>query len=288
MEDPLEWITDVVEKSCKLGLGKIDQLLCGYLLPESLVPPAHDTIQQNRDCQNSDIQIGCQGVFWEDIEIGGNFGALTSNLPARSAFNIGAQWAIIGHSEERKAKLDLLKSYDASIQSDSRRLGKALDAVNGIIGREVSCAINSGLKVLLCIGETAEERGSGAFLEQKPRIRQVLEKQIAAGVSGLDLKSLEGKLVFGYEPVWAIGPGKTPPDQEYISFVSSSVKEYLGENYGVDFPVVYGGGLKKENAGMLASIKTLDGGLVALTKFTGEIGFTVEGLAEIIDCYLGA
>jgi len=92
--------------------------------------------------------------------------------------------------------------------------------------------------------------------------------------------------VIGYEPVWAIGPGKTPPGKEYISFVSSFIKEVIQDELGFDPVVVYGGGLKVENAGMLSSIETVGGGLVALTRFTGEIGFEVEGLKRIIEEYI--
>ena len=82
--------------------------------------------------------------------------------------------------------------------------------------------------------------------------------------------------------MWSIGPGKTPAGKEYIAMVASFVKETTG---GVD--VVYGGGLKKDNAEMLASIPEIDGGLIALTRFTGDIGFYPEEYLEIIRLYLG-
>jgi triosephosphate isomerase len=91
--------------------------------------------------------------------------------------------------------------------------------------------------------------------------------------------------VTGYEPVWAIGPGKTPPEKEYIAFVSAFIKQVVSDQFGVEIPVVYGGGLKEENAAVIASIETLDGGLVGLTCFTGEIGFDVPGLEKIIQKY---
>ena len=84
----------------------------------------------------------------------------------------------------------------------------------------------------------------------------------------------------------SIGPGKTPPGEAYISFVSAYIKQIIRENFSINASVVYGGGLKEENAGMIAVIETIDGGLVALTRFTGQIGFDVAGLKGIVDKYL--
>ena len=89
-------------------------------------------------------------------------------------------------------------------------------------------------------------------------------------------------MVIGYEPIWSIGPGKTPADKPYITKVAKFIKECIG---GID--VVYGGGLKADNAEMLASIAEIDGGLIALTRFQGEIGFYPEEYLEIIRLYLG-
>lgn len=90
------------------------------------------------------------------------------------------------------------------------------------------------------------------------------------------------KVCIAYEPIWSIGPGKTPAGKEYITKIAKFVKEQTG---GLD--VVYGGGLKSDNAEMLASIGEIDGGLIALTRFAGEIGFYPEEYLEIIGLYLG-
>ncbi|MCK5315775.1 MAG: triose-phosphate isomerase, partial [Anaerolineales bacterium] len=162
---------------------------------------------------------------------------------------------------------------------------RAAKAVDQLIHAEVQNALKASLNVLLCMGESAEERGGGSFAEQKPRIEAVLKAQLLAGLEGLQHMG-DRKVVIGYEPIWAIGPGKTPPGKEYISFVSGYIKQVVQENFDYDIVVVYGGGLKEENAAMIASIDSIGGGLVALTRFTGDIGFDVKGLKGIVDKYI--
>ena len=142
-------------------------------------------------------------------------------------------------------------------------------AVNRLLNQEVRRAVEAGLTVLYCIGEKAEEQ---------ERWQEVLKEQIETGLEGVD----RAKVVIAYEPVWAIGPGKIPPDQAYITKIADYVKEVSG---GMD--VVYGGGLKQDNAKMLSEIGSIDGGLIALTRFAGEIGFYPEEYLEIAGIYLG-
>ena len=106
----------------------------------------------------------------------------------------------------------------------------------------------------------------------------MLGAQLRIGLAGVDLS----RVVVAYEPVWSIGPGKTPADRPYIEKIARFIKEQ------VPVDVVYGGGLKSDNAAMLASIPEIDGGLIALTRFSGEIGFYPEEYLEIIRLYLNA
>lgn len=285
-ENPKQWIEWVIEESVKYGIGGLDNIEVTYLLPESLIISAYEKLASYSGSGTAAINIGCQGVFREDITEGGNFGAFTTNRPAAAAKNIGCSWTILGHSEERKDKLGIIAKFEPACHTDAEIRKNAAAAVDIMINEEVLCALNSGIKVLLCIGETAEERGAGGFEEQKPRIEAVLRSQLIQGLKGTESKEPSGNIVIGYEPVWAIGPGKTPPGSEYISFVSSFIKTAVMREFGFDPVVVYGGGLKEENAGMISKIGTIGGGLVALTKFTGEIGFYPEDLKKIIDKYL--
>lgn len=194
-------------------------------------------------------EIGSQSVYREDIEPGGNFGAFTSQFPATAAAHYGCTWSIIGHSEERK------------------------DKDTTILNQQIKCANNAGLKILYCVGEKHEE------LDRK---YDVIKMQLVMG-----LRDIKSKVVIGYEPVWAIGPGRIPPDSYYIADISKFIKKTVKKEYGYEPLVVYGGGLKAENADEIASIGSIDGGLVALTNFTGNIGFSVKELEKIVQKYLG-
>ena len=151
----------------------------------------------------------------------------------------------------------------------ANRPAHAAAALGRLLNQEIKCAQAAGLKVLYCIGEKSEEQ---------EQWQQVLGDQLSIGLDGVD----KSRVVIAYEPIWSIGPGKTPADKPYIEKIARFVKEQTG---GLD--VVYGGGLKADNAAMLASIADIDGGLIALTRFSGEIGFYPDEYLEIIRLYLG-
>lgn len=223
------------------------------------LPEAHLLGAVEALCENSPVQIGSQSVYRENTAVGGNFGAFTTNRPASIVKAMGCKAALIGHCEERNDKKGILREAGVS----------DLSAVNRLLNQEIKCAVDAGLKVVYCIGETSEEQ---------PEWEKVLGEQLSVGLEGID----KSKVVIAYEPVWSIGPGKTPAGKEYITKIARFVKEQTG---GMD--VVYGGGLKADNAAMLASIPEIDGGLIALTRFQGEIGFYPEEYLEIIRLYLG-
>ena len=208
--------------------------------------------------ENSPVAVGCQGVYRSNTAVGGNFGAFTTNRPAHAMTAMGCTATIIGHCEERNDKTGILA--EAGVTDSA--------AVNRLLNQEIREAVAAGMSVLYCIGEKSEEQENW---------QSVLSEQLTIGLDGVD----KSKVVIAYEPVWSIGPGKTPADKEYITKIARFVKEQTG---GMD--VVYGGGLKTDNAEMLASIDEIDGGLIALTRFQGEIGFYPEEYAEIIRLYL--
>ena len=223
------------------------------------LPEAHLMNAVGALCENSPVQIGSQSVYRMNTAVGGNFGAFTTNRPASIVKTMGCTSTLIGHCEERNDKKGILA--EAGVVDTA--------AVNRLLNQEIKCAQAEGLTVLYCIGETSEEQ---------PRWEEVLGEQLDIGLEGVD----KSRVVIGYEPVWSIGPGKTPAGKEYITKIARFVKERTG---GMD--VVYGGGLKTDNAEMLASISEIDGGLIALTRFKGEIGFYPDEYLDIIRLYLG-
>ena len=250
---PETYGTFVVEHT-KEHLARYDKNFVEFtqFYPESQIPGAVAA------AKGSTLKIGCQGVYRRDVAKGGNFGAFTTLRPASAMTSLGCRDTIIGHCEERNDKNELL-----SLGGNTNRI-----LVNTILNEEIKCAQKRDMSVLYCIGEKAEEIDDWD---------KVLTEQLEIGLDGCNTRNV----VVGYEPVWSIGPGKTPADKTYITKVARLIKQVVP---GID--VVYGGGLKKENAAMLASIGEIDGGLIALTRFSGEIGFYPEQYLEIIGLYL--
>ncbi len=222
-------------------------------------PEAHLLSAVAARCEGSPVQVGCQSVYRMNTAVGGNFGAFTTNRPVSAMKAMDVNYTIIGHCEERNDKMGILAEAGVT---DTK-------AVNRILNQEIKLAVANGMKVLYCIGEKDTELD---------RWDEVLREQLEVGLAGVD----KSQVVIGYEPIWSIGPGKTPAGKDYITKIARFVKEVTG---GID--VVYGGGLKVDNAEMLASIKEIDGGLIALTRFQGEIGFYPDEYIEIIRTYLG-
>ena len=223
------------------------------------LPEAHLLNAVAARCEGSPVQIGCQSVYRMNTAVGGNFGAFTTNRPVSIMKAMDVNYTIIGHCEERNDKMGILA--EAGVVDTK--------AVNRILNQEIKLAVANGMKVLYCIGEKDTELD---------RWDEVLREQLEIGLDGVD----KSKVVIGYEPIWSIGPGKTPAGKDYITKIARFVKEVTGGT-----PVVYGGGLKVDNAEMLASIEEIDGGLIALTRFQGEIGFYPDEYLEIIRTYLG-
>lgn len=228
----------------------------------AFLPEAH-LIGAVRGAEGSPLGVGCQGVHTADTAVGGGFGAFTTLRTGNSVAQLGCGWALVGHCEER---MNL-----RAVMGEAGAEGPEVEAaVSRILSREVVAAQAAGLKVLFCMGERTEEQ---------PEWERVISDQVQQGLDGAD----PDRVRIAYEPVWSIGPGKVPADAPYIQKVARLVKSCAP---GVD--VVYGGGLKADNAEMLAGIPEVDGGLIALTRFSGQIGFYPDEYAQIVELYLNA
>ncbi len=179
--------------------------------------------------KGSKIEVAAQNMAVE-LE-----GAHTGEISARMLLDIGVKLVILGHSERRHV-------YGESDE---------------LINSKVLLALEQGMEVILCIGETLEQRESG-------KLKDVVVRQIDSGLSGLDEKAL-GRVTIAYEPVWAIGTGKTatPDDAEQAHRI---VREQIGELYSAqaaeNIVIQYGGSVKPNNVKGLMAEADIDGALV--------------------------
>ncbi|MFA8342300.1 MAG: triose-phosphate isomerase [Rhodothermaceae bacterium] len=193
--------------------------------------------------KDSVIQLGAQNMHFEES------GAFTGEISAEMLKSVGCQYVVLGHSERRVI----------------------FKECNETINKKVKKALSSGLKPIFCIGETLEERESGVT-------NKVVEEQIRKGLEGLSKEDM-AKVIVAYEPVWAIGTGKTAtPEQaqEVHAFIRSLLAELFTSEVAEATILQYGGSVKPDNAKELLSQKDIDGALVGgaclkADSFTGII-----------------
>lgn len=169
---PSEWGKYIVENT-QDRLKEFKDVEFAMFFPEAHLIPAASAKNEG-----SPVQIGTQGLFWGDTALGGPFGAFTTSLTGNAASSLGAEYALIGHCEER-GKLAAI--FQEAGVTDSL-------AVNRILNREILAAQKAGLKVLYCIGEKDTE------LEKWDK---VLFEQLSIGLNGVD----KSKVAVAYEPL---------------------------------------------------------------------------------------
>lgn len=207
-----------------------------------LVPPytVLDVVRAQIDGTN--VALGAQNVFWEER------GAYTGEISPGMLRDAGCEWVIIGHSERRHV----------------------LCETDEMVNKKVKAALDSGLRVILCVGETLEERESGKYTK-------IVTSQVELGLTDIELESAHN-LVIAYEPVWAIGTGKhATPDE--ANHVQGTIREITGNIYGElaeDLRIVYGGSVTEKNIKELIGEENIDGALV------GGASLKADSLAEII------
>lgn len=284
-DSPEEWVKSNVVSIIESGLGCSNKFNLTMFVPEILLPYAAQQLEELPTEKTVSFTLGTQSCHRKDVESGKNFGAFTSLPLVSTQKRLGSNASLIGHCEERGEMASLINSYldGAGVDVDNSHLNVIISRV---IGEKVALANTKGMKTVLCIGETALQQGEGSFEDKKPRIERVLLEQITNGLAQADDSLNLKELVIAYEPIWAIGPGKTPPGKEYVEFVTDYIKKITKAFFQQEVKVVYGGGLKQENAPMLSSIEQLDGGLIALTNFADPIGFNVPELKKIIAKYV--
>jgi len=183
-----------------------------YCPPNTLIRP------MSKKLKNSRIEVGAQNCHEQE-----NYGPFTGSINSMMLKNVGAKYVIIGHSENRQTGEN-----------------------NKLINLKIKSALNSGLKVIFCIGETLNEK-------RKKITKKVLNKQIKLGLNKIKNKN---KILIAYEPVWSIGTGLIPKSHELfdtLNFIKKKIK---------NSKVLYGGSVNPKNIRELKSINNIDGFLI--------------------------
>jgi triosephosphate isomerase len=170
-------------------------------------------------------------------------GAHTGEVSVLMLKDLGVQVVILGHSERRHTYLE----WDE------------------LINRKLRLALRHGLEAILCVGETQEERDSGVT-------REVVERQLAGGLEGV-LEADLARITVAYEPVWAIGTGKTatPADADEVHrYIRSLIAARFGQRAAEELIIQYGGSVKPANAAELMSRENIDGFLVGGAALAAE------------------
>ena len=185
----------------------------------------------------SDIKVGAQNVHFAAN------GAYTGEISADMLLSLGVTHVIIGHSERRQY------------------FGETNETVN----LRLTAALNAGLTAILCVGETEQQREQGITDE-------IIRAQLKVALKGIDSKQME-RLIVAYEPVWAIGTGKTATAaqaEEVCAMIRATVRELYGEAVAECLTIQYGGSMKPGNAAELLSQPDIDGGLIGGAALKAE------------------
>lgn len=180
--------------------------------------------------ETAPIIIGGQNVHWEKS------GAFTGEISVPMLTEIGCTHVIIGHSERRH----IFHEADEELH------------------KKVVAAVDGGLMPVLCVGELLEEREAGNTFD-------VIRTQLLAGLKTMDSAVVASKIIVAYEPVWAIGTGKTASNedaQDVCAFIRKLIADTFGEGVADKVIILYGGSVKPENTAGILSQKDIDGVLV--------------------------
>jgi triosephosphate isomerase len=192
-------------------------------------PPFTSLSEASKLLKGSSIKLGAQNMHFEES------GAFTGEVSATMLKSVGCEYVIIGHSERRYI----------------------FGETDEVINKKIKKALAGGLKAILCVGELLEERESGTT-------NDVVKRQILKGLAGISAEDMKN-IIVAYEPVWAIGTGKTASPaqaQEVHEFIRDLIEIDYSLEIANDLVIQYGGSVKPDNAKELISQKDIDGALV--------------------------
>ncbi len=194
-----------------------------------LCVPYTDLFYCLMNAQNTNIKIGAQNVHFEEK------GAYTGEVSAKMLKSIGVEYVIIGHSERRQ--------YFAETDET--------------VNKKIKAALENELKPIVCVGETLEQRESG-------KTEEIITTQTKLALEGLTKEQVKG-IIIAYEPIWAIGTGKTATSEDAnnsIKAIRKEIASIYGEDIAEEIIIQYGGSVKSSNAKELFACSDIDGGLV--------------------------
>ncbi|MFO7964531.1 MAG: triose-phosphate isomerase [Desulfobacterales bacterium] len=202
-----------------------------------IAPPFIALSALSRIVSKTQVALGAQNMFWE------NEGAYTGEISPPMIVSVGCSYAIIGHSERRQ------------------HFGETDESVN----KKMHAAVENDLTPVFCIGESESQREAGETFS-------VLDKQIQNGLKSLSLNQVK-KLVVAYEPVWAIGTGKTATReqaQEVHHYLRIQLKKLYDESFAESVRILYGGSVKPDNISGLMEMPDVDGALIGGASLDAE------------------
>ena len=194
-----------------------------------LCVPYTDLFYSLLAAQNTNIKIGAQNMHWEES------GAYTGEVSGKMLKSIGVEYVIIGHSERRQ--------YFAETDET--------------VNKKLHSAFKYGLKPIVCVGETLEEREAG-------KAEEIITSQTEKALEGLTDNQVENTII-AYEPIWAIGTGKTATKEDAndaIKSIRNKISNMYGQMVAERVIIQYGGSVKSSNAKELFTMSDIDGGLV--------------------------
>ena len=206
--------------------------------------PFIDLFYSLMSAQGTNIKIGAQNMHWEDK------GAYTGEVSGKMLQVIGAEYVIIGHSERRQYFAETDETVNLKLKK----------------------AFQNGLKPIVCVGETLEQRESGDAVK-------IITSQTEKALQGLSKEQVIGTII-AYEPIWAIGTGKTATAEDAnnaIKEIRRKIAELYGEAVSSQVILQYGGSVKPENAKELFTMSDIDGGLI------GGASLKAEDFARIVN-----
>ena len=205
--------------------------------------PAIDIVPVVEACKGSNIEVGAENLYFEEK------GAYTGEISAAMLKDAGVKYVILGHSERR----DYFKEDDA------------------LLNKKVKKAFEAGLTPILCCGETLEQREMGITLDW-------IRTQIKSDLVGVSAEQV-ASMVIAYEPIWAIGTGKTATSdqaEEVCGAIRECIKEVYDEATAEAVRIQYGGSVNAGNAAELFAKADIDGGLVGGASLKPDFGKIVN------------